>query len=221
MAGQRTQDALLEQGALLFARHGVTGVTTRQLHEAAGARNESAVHYHFGGRAGLVAEIVRVHLEAVEGRRAVLVAAIAADDRATDLRALVHALAAPMAESLETELGRAHLRLAAQLSHPALAYEPAFQGTEAPAGRAVARWLRTAMAGVPGPVCRERLVALRGQLISLMAQRAQLLDETPDDLNLGSTELFVQNLIDMLVAGLRVEPSPETTRAGRTSMRKT
>jgi len=221
VAGQRTQDALLEQGALLFARHGVTGVTTRQLHEAAGARNESAVHYHFGGRAGLVAEIVRVHLEAVEGRRAVLVAAIAADDRATDLRALVHALAAPMAESLETELGRAHLRLAAQLSHPALAYEPAFQGTEAPAGRAVARWLRAAMAGVPGPVCRERLVALRGQLISLMAQRAQLLDETPDDLNLASTELFVQNLIDMLVAGLRVEPSPETTRAGRTSMRKT
>jgi AcrR family transcriptional regulator len=220
VTGKRTQDALLEQGALLFARHGVTGVTTRQLHEAAGARNESAVHYHFGGRAGLVAEIVRVHLETVEGRRALLVAAIVADDRASDLRALVHALAAPMAESLTTELGRAHLRLAAQLSHPALAYEPAFQGTEAPAGRAVAKWLRSAMTGVPGRVCRERLVALRGQLISLMAQRAELLDETPDHLELASTELFVENLIDMLVAGLRAEPSAETLRASRASSRK-
>jgi AcrR family transcriptional regulator len=219
VAGRRTQDALLEQGALLFARHGVAGVTTRQLHEAAGARNESAVHYHFGGRRGLVAEIVRGHLETVEGRRALLVSAIAADDRSTDLRALVHALAAPMAESLETQLGRAHLRIAAQLSHPSLAYEQAFQTTETPAGRAVARWLRAAMTGLPGPVCRERLAALRGQLVSLLAQRAQLVDEQPDDFDHASTELFVQNLIDMVVAGLQAEPSAETMQASRAAPR--
>jgi AcrR family transcriptional regulator len=212
VAGPRTQEALLEQGALLFARHGVAGVTTRQLHEAVGARNESAVHYHFGGREGLVTAILRAHVEAVEARRAVLVAAIEADDRSNDLRTLVHALVAPMAESLDTELGRAHLRLAARFSHPALAYEQPFQLAEAPAGRAVVRWLRAEMAGLPGPVCRERLAVLRVLLVSLLGQRAELLDDHPSERDPAVTDLFVQNLIDMAVAGLRAEPSADTLR---------
>jgi AcrR family transcriptional regulator len=220
VAGQRTQDALLEQGALLFARHGVTGVTTRQLHDAVGARNESAVHYHFGGRAGLVNEIVRVHLETVEGRRARLVATIVADDRSGDLRTLVHALVGPMAENLETELGRAHLRLAAQLSHPSLAYEQPFHQTEAPAGRAVVRWLIAALADLPEPVCRERLAALRVLLVSLLGQRAQLIDEGIDDGKHAPTEVFVQNLIDVAVAGLSTAPSAETLRASKTAHRR-
>ena len=64
----RTREALLEQGALLFARRGVGGVTARELHDAVGARNESALHYHFGGKDGLVLAILRVHLDAVEAR---------------------------------------------------------------------------------------------------------------------------------------------------------
>jgi AcrR family transcriptional regulator len=104
VAGSSTRDALLEQGARLFARHGVDGVTARQLHVAIGARNESALHYHFGDRAGLALEIVRIHLAAVEARRAALVAAIIADDRTRDLPALVHALAAPMAEDVGSPL---------------------------------------------------------------------------------------------------------------------
>jgi AcrR family transcriptional regulator len=205
-----TRDALLEHGALLFARHGVGGVTARQLHAAVGARNESALHYHFGDRDGLVSEIVRAHLETIERRRAPLVAAIAAEDRAGDLRALVHALAAPMAEELATPRGRAHLRLVAQLSHPALAYERAFRAIDAPAGRAVARWLRDALQPLPEVIRIERLAALRAQLISLFALRAQLLDdaETASD-----GQVFVANLIDLLVAGLAVEPSSETSAA--------
>ena len=39
MAASSTREALLRQGAVLFARRGVTGVTARQLHEAVGARS--------------------------------------------------------------------------------------------------------------------------------------------------------------------------------------
>jgi len=212
VASSSTRDALLEQGALLFARQGVTGVTARQLHEAVGARNESALHYHFGNRQGLVGEILRQHLAAIEARRAPLVAAIVADDRSGDLRALVHALAAPMAEDLATALGRAHLRLVAQLSHPSLAYETPFRVVDAPAGRAVARWLHLALQGLPDAVSTERLAALRGQLISLFAQRAELLDEEPGR-HASATELFLQNLLDLLVAGLTTPPSRETLAA--------
>ena len=203
-----TRAALIEHGALLFARHGVTGVTARQLHEAVGARNESALHYHFGGRDGLVLEILRQHLDAVEARRARLLAAITAEDRQDDLRALVHALAAPMAEDLDTPLGRAHLRLVAQLSHPSLAFERPFQLTDAPAGFAVVRWLHDALAGLPAPVRTERLAMLRDQLISLFGLRAKLIDDGGDVYT--DTRLFVNNLVDALVAGLSVDPSAET-----------
>jgi AcrR family transcriptional regulator len=209
----RTHDALVEQGALLFARHGVDGVTARQLHEAVAARNESALHYHFGGKEGLVAAILTAHLAAIEERRARLVVAIAAEDRSGDLRALVHALAAPMAEDLGSELGRAHLRIVAQVSHPSLAYQPPFQVVDAPAGRAVVRWLGDALAWLPDIVRRERMAALREQLLSLFGLRAQLLDQPPEHLRLASNELFVQGLVDVLVAGLAATPSAETLAA--------
>jgi AcrR family transcriptional regulator len=214
MPRSATRDALLEQGALLFARHGVAGVTARQLHEAVGARNESALHYYFGGRTGLAGEIVRIHVEAVEARRAPLVAAIVAQDRTRDLRALVHALAAPMAADLATPVGRAHLRLVAQLNHPSLAYQPPqFAAVNAPAGAAVAKWLHQALEDLPRAVCTERLAALRGQLIGLFGMRAQLLDDGDDAPDEASTQLFVGNLLDMLVAGLATEPSPEAKAA--------
>ncbi len=213
VAGARTRDLLLEQGALLFARHGVAGVTARQLHEAVGARNESALHYHFGGKDGLALEILRRHLEAIEARRARLVAAIVADRREGDLRALVHALAAPMADDLGTAVGRARLRLVAQLDHPSLAYSAPFRLTGAPAGAGVVRWLREALAHLPEPIRVERLAALREQLIELMGLRAQLLDEGPAEQCRTSTEVFLQNLVDMLVAGLGAEPSADTLAA--------
>lgn len=208
----QTREALLEHGALLFARYGVAEVSVRQLHEAVGARNESALQYHFGDKLGLAREILLGHLEVIEQRRAPLVQAIAAEHRERDLRALVHALAEPMAQDLATERGRAHLRLVARLSHPSLALRPAFRAHEAPAGAAVGRWLRDALDHLPEPIRRERLVALREQLITLFGLRAQLLDE-PAGQVVGSTPLFVANLLDLVVAGLAIEPSAEALAA--------
>ena len=209
MAKTATREALVEQGALLFARRGVAAVSARELHAAVGSRNESALHYHFGGRDGLVDEILRRHLQAIEDRRAHLVAGLAADERTGEVRGLVHALAAPMAADLGDPVGRAHLRIVAQLSHPSLGYQPPFRVTEAPAGTAVVRWLGAALSGLPAPLRVERLAALRAQLIGLFAQRAQLIDDDPAGAARAPDDgLFVENLLDMLVAGLTAPPSP-------------
>jgi hypothetical protein len=120
-----------------------------------------------------------------------------------------------MADDLATPLGRAHLRLVAQLSHPSLAYEVPFRVREAPAGASVARWLHAALAPLPDRVRRERLAVLREQLISLFGLRAQLLDDQPDRTHLATDEVFVQNLLDMAVAGLLTPPSQSTLRATR------
>lgn len=202
MARSATREALLEQGALLFGRHGVDGVTTRQLHEAAGARNESALHYHFGNREGLVAEIVRAHMAAVESRRAPLAAALEAEGRTGDLGALVAALAAPMAADLATPLGRAHLRLVARLSPPALAYHRPFRLIDAPAGRAVVEWIDAALGDLPHAVRVERMAILRTQLLALFGARAELCDARPELAAPARTELFLANLVDVVVGGL-------------------
>lgn len=211
-----TREALLTQGALLFARHGVAGVTPKQLHDAVGARNESAVHYHFGGVAGLVSAIVRLHLEAVEERRARIVEQMVEEGTTGDLRAILNALAAPMADDLATPVGRAHLRMVAELSHPAFAYRPAFairEAEESRAGTTVVRWLEKALPELPPRIRTERLAALRGQLISSFGLRARLLDDDIDYCNDARTHLYVENLIDMMLAGVTTPPSAQALDA--------
>jgi AcrR family transcriptional regulator len=214
MAARSTRDALMEQGALLFARHGVGGVTARELHEAVGARNESALHYHFGGRAGLAREIVNAHIAAVERRREPLVAAMVADEKTRDVRELVRAFVVPLADDLSTAVGRAHLRLVAQLDHPALAFPAGrFDAIDASASATLVTWLHDALDDLPDAVRTERLAALYGQLVGLLAQRAQLIDDSPKLARRSSTPLFVANLVDMLVAGLCTAPSTATVAA--------
>jgi hypothetical protein len=54
----------------------------------------------------------------------------------------------------------------------------------------------------------ERLAMLRDQLISLFGLRAKLIDDGGDVH--ADTPLFVNNLVDALVAGLSVDPSADT-----------
>ena len=47
---------LLDSAERLFAERGVDGPSLRDINTAAGQRNASGVQYHFGGRAGLLAD---------------------------------------------------------------------------------------------------------------------------------------------------------------------
>ncbi|MDZ7826474.1 MAG: helix-turn-helix domain-containing protein [Gammaproteobacteria bacterium] len=60
MKGPKRQDtkaALIRAGERLFAEKGLAGVSVRDITEAAGARNQSALHYHFGCMEELIREI--------------------------------------------------------------------------------------------------------------------------------------------------------------------
>ena len=79
--------ALLDTAERLFAEHGIAQVSDRRVAEAAGNTNHSAVRYYFGGRDGLLRELISRHVRAVEERHARLPAA---DDSVLgDVRALV------------------------------------------------------------------------------------------------------------------------------------
>jgi AcrR family transcriptional regulator len=64
----------------LFATHGIDGVSLRQIAAEAGSGNNSAVHYHFGTKHGLIAAIFRHRLPQIISERQLLAARCDPDD---------------------------------------------------------------------------------------------------------------------------------------------
>lgn len=64
----------------LFARHGIDGVSLRQIAAEAGSGNNSAVHYHFGSKHGLIAAIFRYRLPQIIRERRLLATRCDPDD---------------------------------------------------------------------------------------------------------------------------------------------
>ncbi|PVZ69605.1 TetR/AcrR family transcriptional regulator [Pelagibaculum spongiae] len=58
-----TRQKLLLAALNLFAEQGIDGVSMRTINSMAGAKNASAVHYHFGSRVGILEAILQYFLE--------------------------------------------------------------------------------------------------------------------------------------------------------------
>ena len=64
----------------LFSLHGIDGVSLRQISAEAGSANNSAVHYHFGSKDGLIGAIFRHRLPQLISERRLLAARCDPDD---------------------------------------------------------------------------------------------------------------------------------------------
>ena len=111
-----TKLALIEAAERLFAEKGLSGVSAREITRAAGARNESALHYHFGGMEELIRHVFHnrhLHIERVRMER---IAKLRSDGRADDISAILEAAIAPFIEACLDANGRLYSRFAVQLS---------------------------------------------------------------------------------------------------------
>ena len=97
-----TRKALLDAAERLFAEYGVYAIANRQISEAAGQGNNTAVTYHFGTKADLVRALVRTHAEQIETIRTGMLAGIG---DSSELRDWVDCSVRPVTRHLE-ELGR-------------------------------------------------------------------------------------------------------------------
>jgi len=108
-----TRERLLAEARRLFATQGVFQTTSREIVEAAGQRNVSALTYHFGSRDGVLAAILLGFDQVLDAERGELLARIG---EAASTRELVAALLVPYARPLATVEGREYLRIVAQLT---------------------------------------------------------------------------------------------------------
>ena len=110
-----TRARILAAAERLYAERGVDGVSLREITEAAGQRNNAAVHYHFGGRDELVRELFELRYAQLEARRAEMLAELDDAGRGADVEALVRVLVAPFAEAADQGAEGTWVRFVARL----------------------------------------------------------------------------------------------------------
>jgi len=208
-ASASTRQRLITAAEALFAAHGIHAVSLRELTRASGARNATALQYHFGDRDGLVRALLDKHAAETDARRHALLDAYETGGDA-ELRALAAALVLPLAAKLEDADGRNYLRILAELiSRPDVRVHVEDYDEE---HNSLLRW-RTLLEPLLDPDAirfHRRFVALRFAILEL-ARRAG--SDGPAD-----NRLFASHLIDLVTALLSAPLSPQSRRiaAGRT-----
>ena len=111
-----TKAALVRAAERLFAEKGLGTVSVKDITVAAGARNPSAVHYHFGNIEALIREVFTRRYEAIETARIQRLSELESAGEAPKLEALIEAAVGPLFEACLEEDGRLYARFCHQLS---------------------------------------------------------------------------------------------------------
>lgn len=203
-ANGTTSDRLVRAAEQLFAERGIDAVSLREINRVAGAKNASALQYHFGDRDGLLRAVLAKHQPAVEARRHAMLDAYDAAGT-PELRALAGALVRPLAAKLaDTDGGPAYLQIVADLvNRPRPILDPAdFDDPST----SVYRWRQAVGTLLEGDANRlhRRFVARRFATVEL-ALRARGAPHRDD-------RLFVSQLVDLVTGVLSAPLSEETLR---------
>jgi AcrR family transcriptional regulator len=214
-----TRGRLLDAAERLYAERGIDAVSLREIVQAAGARNATAVQYHFGDRAGIVRAILARHAPEIEARRHALLDAYEADG-VPGGRALAAALFRPMAACLGDASGRAFLQIWADVVNrprpllPSVLLDDPAEAGEAGAGGAAHRPKPDSLCrwrDLVEPVLEEDAARLHRRFTAILyaatelARRARSGPRTDD-------RLFTSYLIDVVAAILGAPVSDETRR---------
>ena len=192
-----TRERLIAAAEELFAAQGIEAVSLREIVRASGARNATALQYHFGDRAGLVRAVLEKHHLDVDTRRHALLDELGPD---LDLRSLARALVEPLAAKLPD--AGAYLQIMAELmNRPSPALDPA--AFDDPAD-SMFRWRTLAASLLSEEALRlhRRFVVLRFAVVEL-ARRADTGPHADD-------RLFTSHLVDLVTALLDAAVSAET-----------
>jgi AcrR family transcriptional regulator len=223
---ERTREQLILAGERLFAQGGLDNVSLRQINNAAGQRNSSAAHYHFGSKEALVKAIHEYRGGRINERRHTRLARLSTQER-EQVRPLIEALVYPIvAEIEETEGGGNFIMFLSQLySNPALDLMSMWRSHLGESVGAVYQQLRAVLPEIPEEVAGMRFGLMWVAMINTLADRQRLTVTRPGETAMARAlpVLFVSNLIDMLCGAAAAPLSAETqaeVRELRTAQRQ-
>lgn len=201
--------AIIQAAERLFAMYGLHGASLRQISEASGQKNASAIQYHFGSRDGLVEAVFSQRMSAINPRRQAALDALTTENGLNNVRDLVSVMVVPMADELRPRAEGNHylqfLNRATQEKVLAIELAPPELLT---AWNETIEHLRRALRYLPEPILRTRInLAPKLCISSLAAFEAA---ETADSDNL---QLKIETLIDMIATGLTAPVSERAMQA--------
>jgi AcrR family transcriptional regulator len=191
----------------LFAIHGIEGVSLRQIAVEAGSGNNSAVHYHFGSKDGLIAAIFQHRLPQLIGEQRLLATRCAPGDLRSRLEAQFLPVFA-LAESTDNH----YVSYVEQLMRRQAAFGPHLLDVPAEGARANDEFRRDVEQLLDHLDERLRMMRIgQAQALCLHAAADRERAVATGD-RLWPFELFVNSFFDGVTGFLSASPSDATTR---------
>jgi AcrR family transcriptional regulator len=211
-AGTQTREILLLTGERLIAEQGFDKVSLRQVNTAAGQRNSSASHYHFGSKEALVTAIYEYRMGRVNARRMGLLAALPPASGPRPVISMIEILIYPVIEEIESsEGGHNYIQFLSQLfNHPMMDLVKMWRGDLGNSVGRVYYELRTALPTIPDEVFSARFGLMWLLAICALASRERISSASASLVGQTVPVLYVCNLLDVL-AGLMAAPVSAAT----------
>ena len=194
-----TKARLLDHAEKMFAEDGIFAVTNRQITEAAGQKNESALNYHFGTRNELISTLLTRRGKDLDKIRAELLAHLG-DNPTT--RELVQLLVEVYDSCLHTESGCDYLRIVDQLR----GWMTDWEFISSLEDDNVNEHLKHILSLLQKETDSQRVLGMIMLMTAMTASRAQLVSDGRHIPN--SHEEYVETLTDMLT-GVLLGPSAQ------------
>jgi AcrR family transcriptional regulator len=209
-----TRRQLVLAAMKLMADKGIDGVSLRSVNAAAGARNSSAAHYHFGSKLGLIEAIVETLTQDVQAVRAPLIARLrkrSASERLSP-REIIEAAYGPfMGLLFHPEYGLPGIRFLSRLiadTGPELrVLANKFTG---PLVHEVFELLQTALPEMPPRVLKMRILFSLINLINGMSDVTALETSPFGDMSTPGSLEAANSFIEYITAGISAPPGPLT-----------
>jgi len=212
-SSEDTRNQIKAAAQMLFARHGVDAVTVQEIVDAAGQRNNAALHYHFGTKEELIRQMVVDGAAVLDERRRGMLEDIEARGGPRSIREVLLVLVMPVIELGEDERWRGYIRFTSNL-----------QASDPNALRAALnnRWntgyvacfnhLKT-MLPLPAGVIEQRLSIFSIYANSILsAHEAALETRNTKSSRLWGQRFTIENILDTLEATITC-PMSEPTQA--------
>ena len=212
MARPPARDRLLDQAELLFAEHGLNGVSLRAINAAADL-SPAALHYHFGSKRALVEALLERHMSLLMEQRRQLLDALETSAQPPSARSVLDALVRPLAELLarEGEAGHRYLRLLSRLQADGDLDERFVLEHYRGGVDRLEPLLQRALLDLPPAVVRLRLALAIELMLRALADWQSLAGSRSDDPL--SLEDLVVSLLDFLDGALEAPTQLPPTRA--------
>jgi AcrR family transcriptional regulator len=199
--------ALVLAAERLFAEHGISGVSLRQVVHGAGHKNMSAAHYHFGSRDGLLRAVMELRMSRINSCRSELFARASSSPAGHDLRFYVEAFVLPLADQLTPRPeGNYCLRFLEQYRHFPTDYELLLRLE--PTAFQMAEQIKRLLSYLPKPIVDARLNNAWSMIVAALAAIEEHISDGRQSVR--DLPLLTADLVDTMTAALSAPLSSET-----------